>query len=87
MIKVDGFECTAKDWNVQVSDDDDLTSWNVVKEFQSICGNTNTSDQFFEEFEVRAKYIKLFFKNNWGSGGGSYILVTNVKFFGGKLED
>jgi len=42
---------------------------------------------FFEEFEVRAKYIKLFFKNNWGSGGGSYILVTNIKFFGGELED
>jgi len=87
MMKNDSFECTAKDWNVQVSDDDDLTSWNVVKEFQAKCGNQVTSDQFFEEFEVRAKYIKLFFKNNWGGGGGSYILVTNIKFFGGELED
>jgi len=61
MMKVDSFECTAKDWNVQVSDDDDLTSWNVVKEFQSKSGNTTSTDQIFEDFEVRAKYIKLFF--------------------------
>jgi len=87
MMQVDNYECTAKDWNVQVSDDDDLTTWNVVKEFQARCGNQTTSDQFFDDFEVRAKYIKLFFKNNWGPGGGSYILVTNVKFFGGQIED
>jgi len=87
MIKVDSFECTAKDWDVQVSDDDDLSSWNVVKEFQAKCGNQCTTDQIFEDFEVRAKYIKLFFKNNWGGGGGTYILVTNVKFFGGEIED
>jgi len=71
MMKNDSFECSAKDWSVQVSDDDDLVSWNVVKEFQAKCGNQVTSDQIFEEFEVRAKYIKLYFKNNWGPGGGS----------------
>jgi len=87
MMKNDSFECTAKDWNVQVSEDDDLVSWNTVKEFQARCGNQCTTDQTFEEFEVRAKYIKLFFKNNWGPGGGSYILVTNIKFFGAELED
>jgi len=87
MIKLDSYECTAKDWNIQISNDDDLSNWNVVKEFQAKCGNTCSTDQIFEEFEVRAKYIKLFFKNNWGSGGGSYILVTNVKFFGGEIED
>jgi len=87
MMKVDSFECTAKDWNIQVSEEDDLTNWSVVKEFQAKSGNTCSTDQFFEEFEVRAKYIKLFFKDNWGPGGGSYILVTNLKFFGGEIED
>jgi hypothetical protein len=87
MMKVDNYECSVKDWNVQVSDDDDLSNWNTVKEFQARCGNQTTSDQFFEDFEVRAKYIKLFFKNNWGLGGGSYILITNIKFFGGEIED
>jgi len=87
MMKVDNFECTAKDWMVQVTEDDSPTGeWNTVKEFQAQCGNRCSTDQFFEEFEVRAKYVRLYFKNNWGSGGGSYILVTNVKFFGGSLE-
>jgi len=88
MIKVDSFECTAKDWMVQVTDDDEPTSeWNTVKEFQAKSGHDTTGEQFFEEFEVRAKYMRLFFKNNWGPGGGTYILVTLVKFFGGLLED
>jgi len=88
MMKVDSFECTAKDWAVQITEDDEPEGeWITVKEFQSQSGNVNTGDQFFEEFELRAKYVRLFFKNNWGPGGGSYILVTNVKFFGGSLED
>jgi len=88
MMKVDNFQCTAKDWMVQVTEDDDPNGeWNTVKEFQAQCGNSTTSDQYFEDFEVRAKYIRLFFKNNWGPGGGSYILVTNIKFFGGSFED
>jgi len=87
MMKVDNFQCTAKDWMVQVTEDDDPNGqWNTVKEFQAQCGNSTTSDQYFEDFEVRARYIKLFFKNNWGPGGGSYILVTNIKFYGGSLE-
>jgi len=88
MIKVDSFECTAKDWMVQITDNDEPSGeWNTVKEFQAKSGNETTSDQFFEGFEVRAKYIRLYFKNNWGPGGGNYILVTNIKFFGGILED
>jgi hypothetical protein len=88
MIKVDSFECTAKDWSVQVNDDDDPNGeWNTVKEFQAKCGNQCTTDQYFEDFEVRARYIRLFFKNNWGPSGGSYILVTNIKFHGGSFED
>jgi len=87
MMKVDSFECTAKDWVVEINDNDDPDGdWTPVKEFQAKSGNTCTTDQIFEEFEVRAKYIRLFFKNNWGPGGGSYILVTNIKFFGGSLE-
>jgi hypothetical protein len=87
MMKVDSFECTAKDWMVQVTEDDDPNGeWNTVKEFQSKSGSTCTTDQFFEDFEVRARYVRLFFVNNWGPGGGSYILVTNIKFFGSSLE-
>jgi len=87
MMKVDNFECTAKDWVVQITEDDEPTSeWVNVKEFQSRSGYDTTGEQFFEEFELRAKYVRLYFKNNWGPGGGSYILVTLIKFFGGSLE-
>jgi len=88
MIKVDNFECSAKDWMVQVTDNDDPTGvWNTVKEFQAQCGNVNQSEQMFTDFEVRAKYVRLYFRNNWGYGGGGYILVTNVKFFGGLIDE
>jgi len=88
MIKVDIFECTAKDWMVQVTDGDDPNGeWNTVKEFQAKSGNQCHTYQNFEDFEIRAKYVRLYFTNNWGPGGGSYILVTNIKFFGGSLED
>lgn len=88
MMKNDNFECSAKDWMVQVTDNDDPTGvWNTVKEFQAQCGNVNQSEQMFTDFEVRAKYVRLYFRNNWGYGGGGYILVTNVKFFGGLLDE
>jgi hypothetical protein len=88
MIKVDYFECTAKDWMIQTTDDDDPSGeWNTIKEFQARSGYDTTSEQYFEGFEIRAKYVRLYFKNNWGPGGGSYILITLIKFFGGSLED
>jgi len=88
MIKVDSFECTVKDWMVQTTEGDDPAGeWNTVKEFQAKSGSTCTTDQIFEDFEIRARYVRLFFKDNWGPGGGSYILITNIKFFGGSLED
>jgi len=88
MIKVDNFECTAKDSMIQVCDGDDPSGeWTTVKDFQVQCGNSCYSDQFFEGFELRARYVRLFYKNNWGPGGGQFILVTNTKFFGGPLGE
>jgi len=88
MLKVDSFECTAKDWMIQTTENDDPNGeWVTVKEFQSRSGYDTTGEQFFEGFELRAKYVRFYFRNNWGPGGGSYILVTLIKFFGGSLED
>jgi len=87
MMQVSNFECTCKDWDVQVSDDDEQKNWTVVKKFQTLCGNNNTGEQFFDGFEVWTKYLKLFYYNHWGLGGGSYILVTNLKFFGAAIDD
>jgi len=87
MMKVSTFECTAKDWMVQVSEEDEQVTWETVKQFQSVVGNTNSGEQFFDGFEVWTKFLKIFFLNNWGPGGGSYILVTDMKFFGGTIEE
>jgi len=81
-IQVDNWECTVKDCQIEVSNNDDLYNWRYVKAFQSQCGTSNQSEQIFDGFEVRARYVRLFCKNNWGPGGGNYILITNVKFFG-----
>jgi len=87
MMKVSSFECTVKDWMVQVCEDEEQVNWETVKQFQCQCGNSNSGEQFFDGFEVWTKFLKLFYVNNWGPGGGDYILITDVKFFGGSVED
>jgi len=69
-IKVDNFGCTVKDWVLQISEGDDKVNWVDVHSNQAKCGKECKTEQVFEGFEVRAKYIRLFFKNNWGPGGG-----------------
>jgi len=84
-IKVDNFQCSVKDFSVQQSEGDECKEWVTLKEFQAICGNTCTTDQNFEGFEFRGRYMRLFCKNNWGPGGGNFILITNVKFYGALI--
>jgi len=85
-VKVDSYECTVKDFNIQYSEGDDLQNWVVVKEFQAKVGNQCTEEQFFDGFEFRGRYMKLFCKNNWGPGGGNFILITNIKFYGALVD-
>jgi len=85
-VKVDGFECTVKDFSLQYSESDDCKNWVTVKECQAKCGNTCTEEQFFEGFEFRGRYMRMFCKNNWGPGGGNFILITNIKFFGALID-
>jgi len=85
-IRVDNFECSVKDFIVQVSDGDDKVNWKDVASFQAKCGKECNTEQLFDGFEIRAKYIRLFFRNNWGPGGGQYILVTYVRFYGAELD-
>jgi len=86
LIKVDNYECTVKDFVVEACDGDPSTGiWRPLKEFQAKCGLNDTTDQIFTGLEFKGRYLRLFCRNNWGPGGGSYILVTNVKFFGAVI--
>jgi len=83
LIKVDNYECTVKDFVIEAVDGDPSTgTWRPLKEFEAKCGLNETGDQIFTGLEFKGRYLRLFAKNNWGPGGGSYILITNVKFFG-----
>jgi len=86
-VKVDNYECSVKDFQLQYCEGDDCKSWVTMKDFQAKCGNQNTSEQFFEGFEFRGRYMRMFCKNNWGPGGGNFILITNIKFYGALIED
>jgi len=85
-VKVDSYECTVKDFSLQYSEGDDCKEWVTIKEFQAKCGNQCTEEQFFDGFEFRGRYMRMFCKNNWGPGGGNFILITNIKFFGSLIE-
>jgi len=87
-VKVDNFECTVKDFSLQSTEDDDYKSenWNTIKEFQARVGNQCQEEQFFDGFEFRGRYMRMFCKNNWGPGGGNFILITNIKFYGALSE-
>jgi len=86
-IKSDYFQCSVKDFKVEVSEDDDLKTWNSVADFQAKCGLDCSEHQNFEGFSVKTKHIRLYFVNNWGPGGGNYILVSKVRFWGAIIKD
>jgi len=84
-IQLSNFECSLKDFNIEISTNDDIHSWVCVKSFQCQCGKFNQGEQHFQGFEFRARYVRLFCKNNWGPGGGHFILVNKVRFYGNEL--
>jgi len=87
-VKVDNFECTVKDFMIQYTIGDDYKSddWITIKDFQAKVGNQCTDDQYFEGFEFRGRYMRFFCKNNWGPGGGNFVLITNIKFYGALID-
>jgi len=86
LIKVDNYECTVKDFAIETVEGEPSTgTWRPLKEFQAQCGLTCTTDQVFTGIEFKGRYLRLMAKNNWGPGGGVYILITNVRFFGASV--
>jgi len=81
-IQVDNFECTVKDCQLEVSDNDELSNWKAVTSFTVQCGTQNQGEQFFDGFNAKARFFRLMCKNAWGIGGGAFILVSNVRFCG-----
>jgi len=59
-VKVDNYECSLKDFYIQNSEGDDAKTWVTIKDFQAKCGNQCQEEQFFDGFEFRGRYMKIF---------------------------
>ncbi len=77
-IKVDNFECSLKTFTVEIIDQngnsDNIGSF-IRSKYQD---NSN-----FQDFEINkeCKGIKLNLIDNWGSGGGNFILISKIDFY------
>jgi hypothetical protein len=82
-ISVHDYECSLK--NFVVSYLDENKKWVIVKKFLKNAYNKNEIYQNFE-INVECQKIKLDLIDNWGKGGGNYILIKRIWFNVGELE-
>ena len=76
-IKVSNFECSLKTFKVEVISENgkrDIIGTFIRKKYSENSG--------FQEFEIlkECKGVKLYLIDNWGKGGGNYILIQNIDF-------
>ena len=76
-IKVADFECSLKTFKIEVISEKekrDAIGTFVRKKYSEENG--------FPEFEIlkECKGVKLYLIDNWGFGGGNYILIQNIDF-------
>ena len=76
-ISVDNYECSLKTFKIEI----------ITPNEQRINCGTFTRSSYkdnsgFEEFQINqvCKGIKLYLIDNWGSGGGNYILIKRIDF-------
>ena len=76
-IKVADYECTIKTFKVEIISEKgkrDVIGTFIRKKYSENSG--------FQEFEIlkECKGVKLYLIDNWGFGGGNYILIQNIDF-------
>ena len=76
-IKVHDYECSLKTFKIElISENGDRNNLGtfIRKKYKDEKG--------FQEFEIQkeCKGIKLYLIDNWGKGGGNYILIKNIDF-------
>ena len=77
-IKVDNFECSLKTFSVELIDQN-----NNINNIGTFVRSKYKDNTGFQEFEINSecKGIKLNLIDNWGSGGGNYILISKIDFY------
>ena len=76
-ISVDNYECSLRNFKIEIKSPNDEKI--NLGDFTRSKYKDNTG---FEEFQINreCKGLKLYLIDNWGSGGGNYILVKRIDF-------
>jgi len=82
-ITLHDFECTLKNFKISVMDDNN--NWKIVSSFICQPFNKEVNFQYFE-IDVDTQMVKIDLIDNWGNGGGNYILIKRLYFEVGELK-
>ena len=79
-IKVTDHECSLKTFKAEIISSDN--NRNIIGEFIRNRRYSN-QDEEYQEFAIdrECKGIKLYLIDNWGMGGGNYILISKIDFY------
>ena len=83
-ITLHDFECTLKNFKISVMDDNN--NWKIVSSFICQPFNKEVNFQYFE-IDVDTQMVKMDLIDNWGNGGGNYILIKRLYFEVGELKN
>lgn len=81
-LSVHDFECSLKNFKISVLDENN--NWTCVGEYTTQPFSKDVDYQFFQ-VGCEGKIFKFDFLDNWGPGGGNYILVKKIFFNVGEL--
>ncbi len=82
-ITLHDFECTLKNFKISVMDDNN--NWKIVSSFICQPFDKEVNFQYFE-IDVDTQIVKMDLIDNWGNGGGNYILIKRLYFEVGELN-
>lgn len=76
-ISVDDFDCSLKNFKVEIT-----SPLGTIENIGTFTRSKYINNKGFQEFEINkgCKGIKLYLIDNWGEGGGNYILIKRIDF-------
>ena len=76
-ISVDDFDCSLKNFKVEIT-----SPLGTIENIGTFTRSKYIDNNGFQEFEINkgCKGIKLYLIDNWGEGGGNYILIKRIDF-------
>ena len=76
-ISVDNYDCSLKNFKVEIT-----SPLGTIENIGTFTRSKYIDNNGFQEFEINkgCKGIKLYLIDNWGEGGGNYILIKRIDF-------